>query len=551
MAEYDYIIIGAGSAGCVLANRLSKDEGNRVLLLEAGPEDKSTLIHMPAGVGKLISTRSKHNWYYETEGEEELGQRKMYWPRGKGLGGSSSMNGMIYIRGHARDYDHWRQLGLEGWGFSDVLPYFKKSEGRKKGDNDFHGTDGPLTVSPGESTLPLFRAFIEAGRQAGYPYTEDFNGYQQEGFGPYELTIRDGKRCSTATAFLKPARIRPNLEVLTDAMTTRILFEKTRAAGVEYVRKGQKSQDWATKEIILCGGAINSPQTLMLSGIGPADYLGKFGIPVVADVPGVGQNLQDHLNIIVFVECSQPITLYSQTKLHNMIWTGIKYTFAKQGLGRQNGLEAGSFVKSRPELDVPDLQMHFVAALMQDHGRKLADRHGFSADVCLLRPESRGSIGLKSTDPFAPAKIQPNYLAAENDLIAMREGVKIVRNVVAQKAFDPYRGPELAPGAHIQSDEQLDEFVRKNAETIYHPIGTCKMGTPNDEMAVVDQELRVRGVEGLRVVDASVMPTLIGGNTNAPTIMIAEKASDLILGNAMLPPETVKVAEDETTTAAA
>lgn len=542
MSEFDYIIIGAGSAGCVLANRLSEDPKNKVLLLEAGKKDTNMMIHMPAGVGQLIST-DKVNWYYETEGQPHMDNRRMYWPRGKVLGGSSSINGMIYIRGHARDYDMWRQMGLEGWGFGDVLPYFRRSEGHEDGSDSFHGGEGPLGVSKPRGTNILFDAFIEAGQQAGHRFTKDFNGPQQEGVGPYNFTIKGGQRCSAAKAYLVPALKRSNLSVEVEAMTTRILFEGNKAVGVEYSQGGNLKQVRAGKEVVLSGGAINSPQTLLLSGIGDAEYLKRFNIDVVANLPGVGQNLQDHLDACVQYETSQPITLYSQqANPLRALLTGMQYTFFKSGLGTSNGLEAGGFLKTRPELEIPDVQIHFIAALMLDHARQKADRHGYTAHVCQLRPESRGFIGLKSTDAFEHALIQPNYLEAETDRRVMRDGVRMVRNILAQDAMKPYNGPEYAPGVDVQSDDEIDAWLREKAETIYHPVGTAKMGT--DDKAVVDARCRVHGVDGLRVVDASVMPTLIGGNTNAPTIMIAEKISDDMLGKAPLPSEHVLVDED-------
>lgn len=548
MSDFDYIIIGAGSAGCVLANRLSEKPENKVLLLEAGSKDSSFLIHMPAGVGSLIGTELV-NWYYYTEGQPHLNNRKLFWPRGKVLGGSSSINGMIYIRGHARDYDLWRQMGLEGWGFSDVLPYFRRSEGNQNGSSDFHGGDGPLGVSNAMKSNVLFDAFVDAGKQAGHPYTDDFNGAQQEGMGPYQTTIKNNRRCSAAVAYLVPALGRPNLKVEVKALTQRILFEGKKAVGVEYVQNGEVKTVRAGKEVILSGGAVNSPQVLLLSGIGNGEYLRKFGIDVVADLPGVGQNLQDHLDATVIYECKLPVTLHSQTKLLRQLMTGMQYAFFKTGLAASQGLESGAFLKTRPELEIPDIQLHFVAAMMRDHARTKSDRHGFTVHVCQLRPESRGYVALKSTNPADHALIQPNYLSSENDRRTMRDGVRIVRNIIAQKAMDPYRGPEFWPGADKQSDAEIDAWIRDSAETIYHPVGSAKMGT--DPMAVVDTKCRVRGLEGLRVVDASVMPTLVGGNTNAPTIMIAEKISDEILGRAALTPEHVTIAEDRRGSAAA
>lgn len=549
MAEgaFDFIVIGAGSAGSVLAARLSEDPQVRVLLLEAGGANTSVLVRMPAGVGTLIKQKSKHNWGFWSDPEPHMDNRRMWHPRGKGLGGSSAINGMVYIRGHARDYDQWRQMGLEGWSWADVLPYFRKAEDNCDGADAFHGAGGPLKVNWGEnSDHPLYRGIIEAGRQAGHKVTPDFNGADQEGFGRYQLTIHDGQRWSAARGYLAPiAGTRSNLSVVTGARVHRIVVENGRAVGVEYsLGQGKPVQSvLAGREVLLCAGAFQSPQILQLSGIGDPEALKAKGVAPVHALKGVGANLQDHLDVTLNWACTQPISLYNEIKGLRQLKVGLQYLLSGKGTGRQNGLEAGAFLKSRPDLDRPDLQIHFVIAIMQEHAKVQAKRDGFTIHVCQLRPESRGQVSLSSADPYADPAILANFLAAEEDRRVVREGIRIARDVAGQQALTPYRGEEIWPGAHVQSDADIDAWVRAKGETIYHPVGTAKMGTREDPMAVVDKDCKVIGLDGLRVIDASIMPTLIGGNTNAPTIMIAEKIADVIRGRPPLALAETKVAE--------
>ena len=531
---FDYIIVGAGSAGCVLANRLSADPAIKVCLIEAGKKDTALMIRMPAGVGNLITDENDQNWGFWTEPQKHMNNRKLWWPRGKGWGGSSSINGMVYIRGHARDYDQWRQSGLTGWGFDDVLPYFKRSESYEGGETDFHGGDGPLQTTESPMDAETYHAFVQAGREAGYKETQDFNGAQQEGFGPYQRTIYEGERWSASFAYLRPILDRPNLTVKSTALVSRVVTENGKATGVETVAAKGAQPDFipCSGEVIVCAGAVQSPQILMLSGIGPADTLQSHGIETVVDSKGVGANMQDHLDVTIVNEMTQKLSVHSQQAGIKKLFVGLRYLLTKSGPGADNFLHAGAFLKSRDGLDRPDLQLHFINAPVIDHGKESLGKDGFTVHACQLRPESRGHVTLASSDPFDAPRIDPNYLATEVDRTTMREAVKMCRDIVGQNAFNALRGPEVLPGESVRTDEEIDAFVRSKGETIYHPVGTVAMGTQED--SPLDPELRVRGVDGLRVIDASVMPTLIGGNTNAPTIMIAEKASDMILGKQAL-----------------
>ena len=534
MNTFDYIVVGAGSAGCVLANRLSADGKHSVLLIEAGGSDWNPLIHMPAGLAKLVGVKSI-NWNYETAPEPHLNNRQLYWPRGKVLGGSSSINAMCYCRGHRKDYDHWEALGNPGWGSEDVLPYFKKSEANERLNDAYHSDEGLLSVADHKYTNPLSDVFIAAAEEVGYDRTDDFNGPKQRGFGYYQVTQKNGQRHSTAQAFLKAAKNRDNLTVWTKTMAQKVTIENQRATGLLVTINGKTTAVHANKEVILSGGAINSPQLLLLSGIGPAAELAEHDIECQHDLPGVGKNLQDHLDVCLVQHCTQKITYDTLSD----VMTGLRYYLFKDGPGTSNVAEAGGFWQSPLATDDrPDLQFHFVPAMLDDHGRNRLEGSGYTMHMCVLRPESRGQITLNSKDPNQQPHIEANYLAVEHDLKLMVEGFKIQRKIFAAAAFDPYRGEEIFPGSDTQTDEEIIDFIRQKAESIYHPIGTCKMGA--DPMAVVNHDLEVHGLSGLRVVDASVMPTLVSGNTNAPTIMMAEKISDVILQQTTPPDEQHK-----------
>ncbi len=537
--EYDYIIVGAGSAGCVLANRLTEDGTAKVLVLEAGPQDYSIFIHMPSAFAYPLAG-TKYNWHYETEPEPYLDNRRLHCPRGRVIGGSSSINGMVYIRGHAFDYDAWsRRKGLEDWSYFHCLPYFRKSETRLKGGDAYRGDSGPLYVTTGACTNPLYRAFIEAGRQAGYPVTEDMNGQQQEGLGVMDMTTYKGRRWSAAQAHLRPAQKRSNLTVLDRGLVSRVMFEGRRAVGVEFTRGGRSETARAAREVIVSGGAINSPQILMLSGIGNGDELKALGIPVVQHLPGVGENLQDHIEAYVQYECTKPVTLYSATNPLAKLKIGVQWILMRTGLGATNHFESGGFIRSEAGVLHPDLQYHFLPMAVSYDGSSAASGHGYQCHIGPMRPTSRGFIKLKSSDPRQYPRVLFNYMQTEQDRKEMRLGIRHTREILTQKAFDPFRGAELAPGPTATSDAAIDAFVRAKAESAYHPSCSCRMGT--DEMAVVDGAARVHGVEGLRVVDASIMPDVVSGNLNVPTIMMAEKLADVIRGRTPLEPEKVPV----------
>ncbi|ABZ75626.1 choline dehydrogenase [Shewanella halifaxensis HAW-EB4] len=542
--QYDYIIVGAGSAGCVLANRLSADSNNRVLLLETGGSDRSIFIQMPTALSIPMNTK-KYAWQFETDAEPYLDNRRMHCPRGKVLGGSSSINGMVYVRGHARDFDEWQEHGAKNWDYAHCLPYFKKAEDWAFGEDDYRGNDGPLGVNNGnEMKNPLYKAFVAAGVDAGYLATDDYNGAQQEGFGPMHMTVKNGVRWSTANAYLRPAMQRENLTVITHAQVHRVLFsskpgEANKVVGVRFERKGKMREANASKEVILSAGSIGSPHILQLSGIGASDTLAKAGIEQVHELPGVGENLQDHLEFYFQFKCLKPISLNGKLDPLNKLFIGTRWILNRSGLGATNHFESCGFIRSKAGLEWPDLQYHFLPAAMRYDGKEAFAGHGFQVHIGHNKPKSRGSVKVVSNDPKVAPSILFNYLSHQDDIEGFRACVRLTREIINQPALDEYRGEEIQPGTAVQTDQQIDSFVRSTVESAYHPSCTCKMG--EDEMAVVDSETRVHGIQGLRVVDSSIFPTIPNGNLNSPTIMLAERAADLILGNTPLAPSTAEV----------
>ena len=527
MQTFDYLIVGGGSAGCVLAARLTEDPSVSVAVLEAGPPDHSVLIHCPAGLA-VLAKNGQANWAFDTTPQAGLNGRHGYQPRGKVLGGSSSVNAMVYIRGHRSDYDRWASEGNTGWSYDEVLPYFKRAEHNERGADAWHGTGGPLNVMDLRSPNRFGSVFVDAARQAGYAANPDFNAAEQEGVGLYQVTHRNGERCSAAKAYLTPARSRSNLTVITDVRVTRIVTDGRRATGVEFIQAAGKQRLGAAREVLLCAGALQSPQLLMLSGIGPGDELRRHGIALAHELPGVGRHLHDHPDVVQVFDAPQLKDLFglSFAGIVRVLQGILEWRRQRSGMLTTNFAEAGGFIKSSPAEPIPDLQLHFVIAKLIDHGRKTVFGHGYSCHVCLLRPKSRGRVSLVSADPTAAPRIDPNFLAERNDVDRLISGFKLMRAILSQRALAGHAGRELDTSAAAQTDAQIEAFVRGHADTIYHPVGSCRMGS--GPLDVVDAQLRVHGMQGLRVVDASIMPNIIGGNTNAPTVMIAEKASDLI-----------------------
>jgi len=531
---FDYVIVGAGSAGCVLADRLTESGQDSVLLLEYGGSDRSIWIQMPSALNIPLNM-ARYDWRYYTEPEPNLNHRRLHTPRGKVLGGSSSINGLVYVRGNPLDFERWESEGAAGWGYENVLPYFRRAEAYAGGGDEYRGADGKLATRRGLLDNPLHEAWLAAGREAGYPNTADMNGFQQEGFARMDMTVANGRRCSAANAYLRPAMRRSNLAVRTHALATSVQFAGRRAIGVRYQRGGDTHEARVRREVLVCAGSINSPQLLKLSGVGPGSELAALGIAVVHDLPGVGENLQDHLEFYFQVASREPVTLYSQMSLWRRALIGARWLLTHDGLGASNHFETGGFIRSRAGVRYPDIQFHFLPLAVSYDGSSLAREHGFQAHVGPMRSQSQGSMRLRSAAPTDKPIIFFNYMSLPTDWVEMRACVRLTREIFAQRAFDRYRGREIQPGDQVRTDEEIDAFIREKVESAFHPSCTCRMGSVSDPMAVVDKEARVIGVEGLRVVDSSIMPSITTGNLNAPTIMLAEKAADHIRGRPLLP----------------